>query len=98
MVNLQNNKLRQEKKYIIKPDEINFFEKNIILSGFRLKHLHNKVNNIYFDDSNQTAKNENIEGDLFRSKHRIRWYNNEKVFILENKIKKSSSGYKENIK
>ena len=38
--------------------------------------------------------NENINGDAVRSKHRIRWYGNEHQFILEEKIKQSSSGSK----
>lgn len=38
---------------------------------------------------------ENIEGDEKRAKYRIRWYNNDDNYVLEKKIKLSSSGYKE---
>lgn len=40
---------------------------------------------------------ENINGDNLRSKHRIRWYDGSKRFVLEEKIKLSSSGFKNRI-
>ena len=97
MEKLQNNIiLRQEKKYIFKIDEVYEFEKKIIKLGFKLKHLPNIVNNIYFEDYSMSSAIENIEGDKNRSKHRIRWYNeNESKITLEKKIKISSSGTKE---
>lgn len=99
MGNHQNNViLRQEKKYFFKIHEIIDFEKIIIKLGFKLNHLPNTVNNIYFDDIQKSSAIENIEGEEMRSKHRIRWYNdNESKIVLEKKIKFSSSGTKERI-
>jgi hypothetical protein len=95
MENHQSSKtLRQEKKYIFSLKDINKFEKNINKLGFKINHLPNVVNNIYFEDYKFTSAIENIEGNTLRSKYRIRWYNEEKKFQLEQKIKRSSSGYK----
>ena len=50
MENHQSSKtLRQEKKYIFSLKDINKFEKNINKLGFKINHLPNIVNNIYFD-------------------------------------------------
>lgn len=35
-----------------------------------------KVNSIYFDDSNLNSLNENLDGNTFKAKYRIRWYGN----------------------
>lgn len=86
--------MRQEKKYLLRSIELPSFEKKILKLGFRIKHLPNVVNNIYFDDRNFTSAMENIEGDQIRSKYRIRWYDEKNVYTLEKKIKYSSSGDK----
>lgn len=96
MENPQNKiDLRQENKYLISLSKINIFEKKIINLGFKLNHLPNIINNIYFDTNLMKSALENIEGDEKRAKYRIRWYNNDDNFVLEKKIKLSSSGYKE---
>lgn len=96
MENPQNKiDLRQENKYLISLSKINIFEKKIINLGFKLNHLPNIINNIYFDNNLMKSALENIEGDEKRAKYRIRWYNNDDNFVLEKKIKLSSSGYKE---
>ena len=87
--------LRQEKKYLIPLSKIIIFEKKIINIGFKLNHFPNTINNIYFDTHSMKSATENIEGDEKRAKYRIRWYNNDDNFVLEKKIKLSSSGYKE---
>ena len=88
------NKMRQEKKFIINNSNVISFEKELILNNFKVGHLPNLVNNIYFEDNFFSSTIENIEGNNVRSKHRIRWYNNQKEFTLEEKIKLSSSGIK----
>jgi hypothetical protein len=99
MENHQNKViLRQEKKYLFKTQDVISFEKTIVKRGFKLNHLPNIVNNIYFEDIKLSSAIENVEGDEMRSKHRIRWYNdNLSKIILERKIKFSSSGTKEKI-
>lgn len=53
-----------------------------------------KVQNIYFDDSNFTSAFDKIEGNPFRIKRRIRFYDNKKKFFYEKKIKKGDFVYK----
>ena len=96
MVNHQNS-LRQEKKYLLPNNLVSIFEKKLISAGFYLNHNSNIINNVYLEDENKSALNENIEGDCIREKYRIRFYNNKKKFILEKKIKLSSSGKKNKI-
>ena len=88
------NRKRQEKKYIISNSEATKLEKHIITQGFYINHQSNVINNVYLDDQECSSMNENINGDEVRSKHRIRWYENENQFVLEEKIKQSSSGSK----
>jgi hypothetical protein len=88
------NSLRQEKKYILSMYETSNLERKIISDGFQINHLPNHINNIYLEDYFKSSALENVEGDSKREKHRIRWYNNEKKFTLETKIKLSSSGKK----
>lgn len=89
--------LRQEKKYLIALCQVSGFEKKIIKLGYKLNHLPNVINNIYFDTTSMKSALENIEGAEKRTKYRIRWYNNDDNFVLEKKIKLSSSGYKEKV-
>lgn len=72
-----------------------------LIYGFLFKDLMLKkifkdrnVQNIYFDDSNFTSAFDKIEGNLFRIKRRIRFYDNKKKFFYEKKIKKGDFVYK----
>ena len=47
-----------------------------------------KVQNIYFDDSNFTSAFDKIEGNPFRIKRRIRFYDNKKNSFTKKKLKK----------
>jgi len=38
-----------------------------------------------------------MEGDAIRKKYRLRWYNENNSFVLESKVRLSSSGYKNKI-
>ena len=89
-----NKNLRQEKKYIFPRGQLNNVEHKLISSGFKLNHAHNNVNNIYFDNYLASGAIESVEGDAVRKKYRLRWYNKSNSFILESKIRLSSSGYK----
>lgn len=90
-----NRNLRQEKKYIFKKKYLNEVEHKLISLGFKVNHDPNIINNIYFDDSFLSAARESVEGDAIRTKFRLRWYNNTNKFVLESKVKLSSSGYKD---
>jgi hypothetical protein len=88
------NRKRQEKKYIISNSAANKLEKHLTSLGFYIHHKTNVVNNVYLDDQKFNSMKENINGDEVRSKYRIRWYDYENEFTLEEKIKQSSSGSK----
>ena len=69
--------LRFERKFIIEHDELSNIIENIVFSnsfGFREIFERRQVNNIYFDDTKNTFYNENVSGDGWRKKYRIRWY------------------------
>lgn len=88
------NKYRSELKYIFKSSEYSLIKNQIINNGYEKAHDYNFINNIYFDN-NQDSFKENIEGELFRSKYRIRWYNDyDGNCIFENKSKIGNSGTK----
>lgn len=53
-----------------------------------------KVQNIYFDDSNFTSAFDKIEGNSYRVKRRIRFYDKHKNFFYEKKYKKGDFVYK----
>ena len=52
------------------------------------------VNSIYFDTINLKMFYDSEEGVLPRKKVRIRWYNTEKIFTLENKISSIEGRFK----
>ena len=90
----EQRNLRQEKKYILPSSHRESFINDIFEMGFFVHHDSGLVNNIYFDDYLEHSKDENINGDMLRKKIRLRWYNNEEKYILEEKMKRSSSGFK----
>ena len=89
-----NKNLRQEKKYTFPRGKLNNVEHKLISSGFKLNHAHNNVHNIYFDNYLTSGAIESVEGDAVRKKYRLRWYNKSNSFVLESKVRLSSSGYK----
>ena len=89
-----NKNLRQEKKYTFTRGQLNNIEHKLISSGFKLNHAHNYVHNIYFDNYLTSGASESVEGDAIRKKYRLRWYNENNNFVLESKVRLSSSGYK----
>ena len=94
MERLLNKNLRQEKKYTFQRGQLNNVEHKLISSGFKLNHAHNYVHNIYFDNYLISVASESVESDAIRKKYRLRWYNENNKFVLESKVKLSSSGYK----
>lgn len=100
MENRQNNVYRYERKYFIYNADRVFIE-NIVLQHpafFSEIYYPRYVNNIYFDFLGFNNFMDNIDGNMYRSKSRIRWYGNmltkiEKP-ILELKIKRGLVGTK----
>lgn len=99
-----DNKFRYERKFLIsRIDRISV--ENLILKNpaFFTEIFHERwVNNIYFDYQAFNNFIDNIEGNMFRKKYRIRWYgemlNNIDKPILELKIKEGLLGDKKSFK
>ena len=92
--------MRYERKFIIKLYDLYLLKQKIKLSrhNFLKKYEDRYVNNIYFDTKNMSSLKDNIEGNFFREKIRVRWYGDflgpTNQPILEFKIKKGLMGYK----
>tara|TARA_B100001175_G_scaffold92082_1_gene77835 strand:- start:653 stop:1285 length:633 start_codon:yes stop_codon:yes gene_type:complete len=87
------NKLRREDKYVSNLSSYNRLKKTIIKEGFRKAHASNYINNIYYDHDD-FSYSENVEGETYRTKYRLRWYDYKDEYILEIKKKNGKSGYK----
>ena len=93
------------------------YERKIPINGFDFYQIENliklhpqcfkeiffqrRINNIYFDDHNNSALNDNIDGRDRRVKYRLRWYGEHYGIIeptLELKIKIGMVGYKRSFK
>lgn len=86
---------RFERKSKIHVGQSNFLRGVFNLLGFYKCHPNRKVTSIYFDDYNYSFVKSNINGDFYRIKPRIRWYNNDfDRSILELKYKYGFNGFK----
>ena len=88
---------RFEKKFIVNPIYYDKIINSIELSGWTKIFPKRKVNNIYLDSINSNSYYECKNGDLEKTKYRIRWYGNTfpkkkiiKSCFFENKIKKNN--------
>lgn len=74
MEDLQKNKFRYERKYIIQnvdlPSFIFEIQNNCFLEVFKER----KINNLYYDSINLDSIFDNIDGLSNRKKYRVRWY------------------------
>jgi hypothetical protein len=93
--------LRNELKY-----EIPYKDKNRLierLSPILKRDPHSNedgymVKSLYFDDYSESALNDNLAGNQFRHKYRIRFYNaNTSYICLEKKVKVLNKGYKDSV-
>lgn len=94
------NIFRYERKFIINNLSIPELENLLRLSPlkFKKKFFQRKVNSIYFDDYNSNSILENLDGNNFKTKFRLRWYGDKKFIkspILELKKKESYINSKE---
>lgn len=94
-------KYRHEIKYIISRNYAKILKKRLSLLLDRDKYSKSKegsylIKSLYFDDYQNTAYYEKIDGVLYRKKYRIRIYNNDDKFIrLECKYKHNNLTSKE---
>ena len=71
---------RYERKFVLEHGEVEAVIHNQVLSsefGFQEIFQKRTVNNIYFDDNNQSFYHENVSGTGWRKKVRLRWYGEE---------------------
>lgn len=99
MINHQENINRFEKKWTLQNVDLTSFLIAIYRSPFLFKESFKprKINSIYFDDKNFLSITENIDGNFFKKKYRLRWYGNRnKIFApqFEIKSKKGLTTYK----
>lgn len=83
--------IRVELKFVLDANQyFNQFLKWLYIKKPSIKRHHpqRKINNIYFDRSDLRSYKENLRGDSYKRKIRVRWYNdNEQHFQLEVKNK-----------
>jgi hypothetical protein len=98
--NLPGNNFRYERKFFISNADRNFVEKKVLMHpAFFSEIFHERyVNNIYYDFVTLNNFFDNIDGNMYRTKYRIRWYGDMLKLIkkskLEIKIKKGFVGTK----
>ena len=75
------NIFRYERKFIINNFTIPSLENLLRNSKFKFKknYAERKVNSIYFDNGNFDSFFENIDGNNFKNKFRLRWYGDKNV-------------------
>ena len=93
------NIFRYERKFIVRNITIPELENILRYSNFSFKKSFNKrkVNSIYFDDFDTGSILENLDGNNFKTKFRLRWYGEKKIIknpVLELKIKESYINHK----
>lgn len=99
-----NNELkRQENKYYINFPDYNYIKNDISKVMRRDDNCHNnlsyKVRSLYFDNFYYKCVEEKLAGEKYRSKYRLRVYNNNFDNIkLEVKIKNNSISFKKSFK
>ncbi len=95
-----NDNFRYERKFFIGGLDTKSLESIVIQNPAFFSEIYHErwVNNIYFDSLNFNNFLDNIIGNMYRSKYRIRWYgemlSNISKPILEQKIKKGLLGDK----
>ena len=96
---MEKNSFRYERKFKILFFNIHQIENILRFSKLKfLKQYDDRiVNSIYFDNSIKSSFYENVDGNMKKSKIRLRWYNNPKIIqnpLLEIKNKISLVNYK----
>ena len=85
---------RKEKKFRVTISDYHKFQDQLCKQGMLTLFEPRVVNSIYFDTVNLKMFYDSEEGVLPRKKVRIRWYNTEKIFTLENKISSIEGRFK----
>ena len=90
--------MRREIKIPLNCDLEDYFNNWLNYKNKIKKHHHNRIiHSIYYDDENFKSAKDNLDGISDRRKYRIRWYNFDKNFKYEIKLKKNNLGKKINL-
>ena len=89
---------RKEMKFRLTLSDFLKFESLLQQKGMATLFEPRLINSVYFDTVNLNMFNDSEEGVLPRKKVRIRWYNDSKVFTLENKISSIEGRFKKTSK
>ncbi len=86
---------RYERKFIINDFTIPQLENLLRNSKLHFKNSYpqRSVNSIYFDDSVSSSILENLDGNNFKTKYRLRWYGDKKIIYLPVFEVKNKHGY-----
>lgn len=94
---------RYERKFRLRSNDGNISISSILNMGFNVSYDERYVNSIYYDTHDYRFALENINGERYRVKPRLRWYgesavNNDMCVALEYKFRDGFIGYKYNKK
>ena len=86
---------RYERKFILSNQTIPELENLLRNSKFNFKKNYptRKVNSIYFDDYNANSVLDNLDGNNFKNKVRLRWYGKKKLINSPTLELKNKNGY-----
>jgi hypothetical protein len=91
----ENDTARIERKIFLPLSRGYLVSPYLIKSGFRQQHQSNHISSVYFDNTEYQNLRDNVDGNMYRSKLRARWYNeNLNQVRLEIKNKKALIGTK----
>ena len=85
---------RKEKKIRVTKSDFHKFQAQLYEEGMRPLYKSRLINSIYFDTVCLNMYHDSEEGVLPRKKVRIRWYNEDKIFTLENKTSSIEGRFK----
>ena len=85
---------RKEKKFRVTVSDYHEFQDHLHQQGMETLFEPRIINSVYFDTIDLNMFNDSEEGVLPRKKVRIRWYDNHKIFTLENKVSSIEGRFK----
>jgi SPX domain protein involved in polyphosphate accumulation len=85
---------RKEKKFRVTVSDFYNFQDHLHQQGMKTLFESRLITSVYFDTVDLNMFNDSEEGVLPRKKVRIRWYNDDKLFTLENKTSSMEGRFK----
>ena len=85
---------RKEKKFRVTMNDFHKFQGHLHQQGMKTLFVLCLITSVYFDTADLNMFNDSEEGVLPRKKVRIRWYDDNKLFTLENKTSSIEGRFK----